>query len=96
MEVATMKIKTYHTALVFALVVYMPTAAHAQSSRTFYGADGRVSGRSTTDSSGATTIYDSSGRVTGRTATGSNGTTVIYGSDGRRTGTVTTTRPQGR
>jgi hypothetical protein len=42
------------------------TEALAQS-RTFYGADGRVTGRSITGSSGATTIYGADGRVTGRT-----------------------------
>ena len=62
------------------------TGAQAQQ-RTYYGADGRVTGRSITGSDGSTTIYDSSGRVAGRTATDSQGTTTIYGADGRRIGT---------
>ena len=41
-------------------------------SRTFYDASGRVTGRSTSGSSGSTTIYDASGRVTGRIVHGSN------------------------
>jgi YD repeat-containing protein len=75
------------------VLMLMPTDALAQS-RTFYGADGRVAGRSTTGSNGATTFYDASGKVTGRSSTSGNQTT-IYGGDGRRTGTVTTTK-QGR
>ena len=75
------------------VLMLMPTDALAQS-RTFYGADGRVAGRSTTGSNGATTFYDASGKVTGRSSTSGNQTT-IYGCDGRRTGTVTTTK-QGR
>ena len=69
-------------------LMFVATAAQAQG-RTFYGADGKVSGRSTTDTSGATTVYDSAGRVSGRTSTGSDGTTTVYGSDGRRVGTIT-------
>ena len=42
----------------------MPTDALAQS-RTFYGVDGRVTGRSATDSGGSTTFYDASGRIAG-------------------------------
>ena len=75
------------------VLVLMPTEALAQS-RTFYDADGRVAGHSTTDSNGSTTFYDASGKVTGRSSTSGNQTT-IYGGDGRRTGTVTTTK-QGR
>ena len=72
------------------VLMLMPTGVLAQS-RTFYGADGRVTGRSTTGSNGVTTFYDASGKVTGRSSTSGNQTT-IYGSDGRRTGTVTTTK----
>ena len=75
---------------VFALAIVLTlfsTAALAQS-RTFYGADGKVLGRSTTDRNGATTFYDASGRVTGRTTTGSKGTKTIYGADGRKAGSV--------
>ena len=73
--------------LAIALALLMPTDALAQS-RTFYGVDGRVTGRSTTDSGGSTTFYDASGSITGRSSTSGNQTT-IYGSDGRRVGTVT-------
>ena len=84
----------YHFTAPIVLAMLMPTEVQAQS-RTFYGADGRVTGRSITGSGGATTIYGADGRVTGRTSTSGNQTT-IYGSDGRRVGTVTTTKPQGR
>jgi YD repeat-containing protein len=77
--------------LTVALALLMPTGVLAQSSsRTFYDASGRVSGRSTTGSNGSTTIYDTSGRVTGRTSTSSNGTTTIYDASGRNVGSVTT------
>ena len=46
------------------LALLMPTEVQAQS-RTFYGADGRVTSRSITGSGGATTIYGADGRVTG-------------------------------
>jgi len=58
------------------------TEAMAQTARTFYGADGRVLGRSITDSDGVTTYYDAAGRITGRTSPGGN-TMTIYGADGR-------------
>jgi YD repeat-containing protein len=74
--------------LTIALALLMPTDALAQS-RTFYGVDGKVTGRSATDSGGSTTFYDASGRIAGRSSTSGNQTT-IYGSDGRRVGTVTT------
>ena len=74
--------------LAIALALLMPTDALAQS-RTFYGVDGRVTGRSATDSGGSTTFYDASGSIAGRSSTNGNQTT-IYGSDGRRVGTVTT------
>ena len=70
------------------VLLLMPTAALAQS-RTFYGADGRVSDRSITGSNGGTTFYGADGRVTGRAATSGN-TTRFYGADGRGVGTVTT------
>jgi YD repeat-containing protein len=75
-----------------ALMAFLPAGALAQS-RTYYGADGKVVGRSTTDSGGATTIYGGSGRVTGRTSTDSSGTTTIYDADGRRIGSVATQPP---
>jgi len=82
--------------LAIALALLMPTA-HAQSSRTVYGPDGRVQSRTSTDSQGATTIYDASGRVTGRTSTDSSGATTIYDASGRKSGSiVTTTKPQSK
>ena len=84
-----MPIKTTAPSIITAIVLMvMPTDATAQS-RTFYGSDDRVSGRSVTGTNGATTYYGSDGRVTARTSTDSQGTTTIYGSDGRKAGTVT-------
>ena len=74
-------------ALAIVLALLMPTAAMAQG-RTYYGADGRVTGRSTTDSLGSTTFYDASGRVSGRSSTDSQGTTTIYDASGRKAGSV--------
>ena len=71
----------------------VPTAALAQSARTFYGADGRVLGRSISAGDGATTYYDAAGSVTGRTSSGGD-TMTIYGADGRVL--VTVTKPQGK
>ncbi len=76
--------KTIIAALALAVLA---TDALAQS-RTYYGADGRVSGRSTTDSGGTTTYYGADGRVTGRASTGSDGTVTFYGADGRKSGTA--------
>jgi len=70
----------------------MPALAQ---SRTFYDSSGRVSGRSTTGTNGATTFYGADGRVTGRTSTSGN-TTTLYSADGRRIGTTTTNKPQGK
>ena len=50
------------------LAIALPTDALAQS-RTSYGADSRVTGRSTTDCNGATTFYDSSGHRVGSVTT---------------------------
>ena len=56
------------TACALAIVLALfSTDAMAQTARTFYGADGRMLGRSITDSDGATTYYDAAGRITGRT-----------------------------
>ena len=76
--------------LAIVLALLIPTDAMAQSARTFYGADGKVLGRSITDSDGVTTYYDAAGRITGRT---SGDTHTIYGADGRVVGSVTTTKP---
>ena len=55
------------------MLMLLQTAALAQS-RTFYDSSGRVSGRSTTGTNGATTYYGADGRVTGRASTNSSGT----------------------
>ena len=44
------------------LLLLVSTGAMAQQ-RTFYDANGRVTGRQATHSNGSTTIYDASGRV---------------------------------
>jgi hypothetical protein len=74
--------------LLLVLVALLPAGAAAQG-RAIYGADGKVIGRSITDSGGAVTFYGPDGRVTARTFTGTNGTTTIYGADGRVIGSVT-------
>jgi YD repeat-containing protein len=75
--------------LAIVLALLMPSDALAQS-RTFYGADGKVLGRSITDSDGVTTYYNAAGRITGRT---SGDTHTIYGADGRIVGSFTITKP---
>ena len=71
------------------LMLTLLAASDAQAQqRTFYGADGRVTGHETTSRDGSTTIYGADGRVTGRTSTDSQGTTTVYGADGRKAGTV--------
>ena len=73
-----------------ALALLTPTAQAQQ--RVWYGNDGRVQGRTTTDSAGNVTAYGKDGRVTGRASTDSQGTVTIYGADGRRIGTSTTSK----
>lgn len=51
-------------AIAIALLCSTASAATAQQ-RTFYGADGRVSGRAATDTQGTTTFYDAAGRKAG-------------------------------
>jgi hypothetical protein len=63
---------------------------HAQyDNRTYYGADGKVKGKSTTSSSGQTTFYGADGTVRGRAAPIGDGTIVIYDGNGNRAGSVT-------
>ena len=83
------------TALAFAIVLVplFSTDALAQSARTFYGADGKVLGRSITDSDGVITYYDAAGRITGRTSADGD-TMTIYGADGRVI--IIVTKPQGK
>lgn len=65
------------------LVLTLLAASDAQAEqRTFYGADGRVTGRETTSRSGST-LYDADGRVESRSTLSSDGTVTVYGSDGR-------------
>ena len=52
--------------LLVAILLLWPHKAHGQQ-RTFYGADGRVSGRAATDTQGTTTFYDAGGRKVGST-----------------------------
>lgn len=92
---------TTHAGRAFFLVVVLAmllSFAPAQAQQqTLYGADGRVIGRSVTDSQGTTTHYDAAGRRIGTTTT-RDGTITVYGPDGRRTGTATgtPTKPPGR
>ena len=83
----------------FALAVLVAmTGAALPQSRTFYDSTtGRITGRSTTDSGGATTYYGADGRVIGRSATTGNSTTTIYNAGGHNVGRVVTspTRPSG-
>jgi hypothetical protein len=77
------------------LALVMPTAALAQQ-RTIYR-DGKVIGRESTGTDGASTFYDSTGRAVGRSSTSSSGTTTYFDARGRKTGTVTeTSKPAGR
>ena len=82
----------------FALAVLVAmTGAALPQSRTFYDSTtGRITGRSTTDSGGATTYYGADGRVTGRSAT-TGTTTTIYNAGGHNVGSIVTspTRPSG-
>jgi YD repeat-containing protein len=69
-----------------ALSILSAVSAHAQQ-RIFYGSDGRVVGRTTTDTQGSTTGCDAAGRVTARTATTGN-TTTVYDAGGRAIGKI--------
>jgi len=52
------------------------TGAASAQQRTIYDASGKVTGRSSTSSSGAATNYDARGRIVGRESTNGNQTTV--------------------
>ena len=76
----------------FAIVLVLtalPMSASAQSSRTFYGSDGRVIGRSATDSQGTTTLYGKDGRALTRESTSPSGTTIYDAQSGRAAGKTT-------
>ena len=77
-----------------AIVLSLISSDVLAQSRTYYDSSGKVSGRSTTDSAGATTFYDASGRVTGRSSINSSGTATFYDASGRQTGSVTGPKPQ--
>ena len=79
------------TKFVCGLAVLLLWLAPAQAQQsTLYGPDGRVRGRSVTDSQGTTTHYDAAGRKIGSATTNlSTGTVTVYGQDGRRIGTST-------
>ena len=88
--------KSTAPSIIAAIVLLLaPTTATAQD-RTFYGPDGRVSGRAHTDSQGNVTTYDASGRVTGRASTNSDGSMTVYDADGRRIGTTAKPKPGGQ
>jgi YD repeat-containing protein len=73
------------------LTLAMMTGAALAQQRTFYGAGGKVGGRSATDSSGMVTNYDARGKVISRETTTGN-TTTIYDAGGRNVGRVTMNR----
>jgi YD repeat-containing protein len=84
-------VSPYHRgAIVVAFALLWLDPALAQQS-TLYGTDGRVVGRSVTDSQGTTTHYDAAGRRVGTATTGRDGTVTVtvYGAAGRRVGTST-------
>jgi YD repeat-containing protein len=87
----TQSIETILLTLLVLLTLAMLTDAASAQQSTFYDAGGKVSGRSTTDSSGAVTNYDSRGRVISRETTSGNQTT-IYDAPGRNGGRFTTNR----
>jgi hypothetical protein len=72
-----------------AAVALLLAAGQAHADETFYDAQGRVSGRSHTDSAGAETFFDAEGRVSGRSYTDSGGTTHLFDGEGRNAGSIT-------
>jgi hypothetical protein len=74
------------------MVMLLPVAAQAQQQRTFYGPDGRVTGRSVTDSAGNQRFYDGHGRSVGTSSTGSAGNMTFYDRNGHVTGRATQRR----
>ncbi|HEY2243432.1 MAG TPA: hypothetical protein VGH47_04310 [Xanthobacteraceae bacterium] len=57
-----------HICLIMVVLAFGVGTADAQQQRTFYDANGRVTGRAATDSQGTTTYYDSRGNVVGRSS----------------------------
>ena len=70
------------------VALLMPAEAMAQG-RTLYGSDGRVVGRSTTDSAGTTTLYGADGRAITRETNTRGGSTVYDAQSGRVVGKAT-------
>ena len=75
--------------IIAALVLAALTGAASAQQRTFYDPSGKVVGRSSTSSGGATTNYDARGKVISRESTSGN-TTTVYDAAGRSIGTTTT------
>ena len=59
-------------ALIVSLLLLAQAMARSNSRKTFYDAQGRVTGRSTTDSGGSTIFYGADGRMAGRSSTSGN------------------------
>ena len=78
------------TIIIAALALALASEASAQQ-RTFYDSSGRVTGKSSTDSSGTVTNYDARGKVISRESTTGN-TTTVYDPGGRNVGRFTTGR----
>ncbi|MEH2563455.1 hypothetical protein [Bradyrhizobium sp. AZCC 2289] len=77
------------TILLALLALAMLTGAASAQQRTIYGSSGKVVGRASTDSGGATTNYDARGKVISRESATGN-TTTIYDAGGRNVGRYTT------
>lgn len=71
-----------------ALTLIATTEVSAQSASTLYGSDGRVVGRSTTDSQGTTTTFGADGRAVTRESPTSGGTTIFDAKTGNILGTT--------
>jgi YD repeat-containing protein len=76
--------------LLFILACLAAWPAYAGDDYTFYDANGRVAGRSTTDGRGTTLFYDANGRMSGNAITrpgqGSGTITTYYDANGRMVG----------
>jgi hypothetical protein len=76
-----------------AVLLLLAVSARAGEQTTFYGPDGRVTGRAVPDSSGSIRYYDANGRSTGSSTTDSGGTTHFYDQNGRSAGSATRPAP---
>ena len=68
-------------------IAYGCTRANADQ-RTIYGSDGKVIGRSTTDSQGTTTLYGRDGKALTRESPRTGGSTIYDAQSGRQLGTT--------